>query len=126
MRSEVRVEREGFTTGSSDPDGHMLVLQHLLERLPNAGLVVHDEDPIFHARGTPISVAPLGWMWISRIPAGILTGTVFLVGSPSAFEIRSGSAWRGMGNPRTRKLWSAHSAWRGPTTVNGPAASIGS
>src|SRR5689334_25446437 len=57
MGSEVRVQRDRFAAGRRHPDYELLVLEHLLQCLPNAWFVVHDEDPVFHARGTPISVA---------------------------------------------------------------------
>ncbi len=51
--AELRVQGDRLTTRRGYPHLQVLVLQDLLERLPNTRLVVHDENPMTHDREAP-------------------------------------------------------------------------
>jgi len=51
--AELRVERDRLAAGGRYSDLEVLVLEHLLERLADAGFVVNDENPMTHGRGAP-------------------------------------------------------------------------
>ena len=53
VRPELGVDRDRLAAGGGDPDLQVLVLEHLLQRLADAGFVVDDEDPMTHGRGAP-------------------------------------------------------------------------
>ena len=123
---ELGVHGDRLAARGGHPHHQILVLQHLLQGLPDPRLVIDDQDPMAHGRGAPNSVAPEGRIRISRTPGGIRIGTVLRVGSPSALETSFGTASRGMGKSGSGSDRTAHSACRGPTTRSGPAASTGS
>ena len=51
--TELGVDRDRLAAGRRHADLQLLVLQHLLQRLPDAGFVVDDQDPMTHGRGAP-------------------------------------------------------------------------
>jgi hypothetical protein len=53
MGTELGVEADRLPAGRRHPHVEVLVLEDLLERLADAGLVVHDENPMTHGRGAP-------------------------------------------------------------------------
>ena len=50
MGPELGVQRDRFAAGGRDPHLEILVLQHLLQRLPDPGFVIDDQDPMAHGR----------------------------------------------------------------------------
>src|SRR5215210_5546043 len=101
MRPEFRVHGNGLATRGGDTYHHVLILQHLFERLANSRLVVDNQDAMSHGRGEPNRIAPDGCTRISLMPAGIRTG-ILRVESPNAFAISLGTASRGMGKSLMR------------------------
>ena len=53
MGAELGVEGDRLAAGRGHADLQALVLQHLLQRLADAGFVIDDEDPMTHGRGAP-------------------------------------------------------------------------
>src|SRR4029077_17401333 len=82
VRPVLLIDGDPLAARRSGAHVHALVVEDLLERLPDARFVVDDEHAVVdHGLRAPKSTAPAGRIRISRTPGGIVTGTRYRPGS---------------------------------------------